>query len=492
MKRRTFTAAMLSVTAAALLPARRAFAASADVPALHASGKQFVLSATDIEDLRASLRGELLTAGQAGYDEARRIWNGAFDRRPAFIVRCKGAADVIQCVNFARSHDLLVAVRGGGHSLSGQSVCDGGLMIDLSRMRGVRVDPDTRRALAEPGVLLGELDRETQAFGLATPAGTVSHTGIAGLTLGGGFGRIARRFGLTCDNLVSAEVVTADGRLVRASLAENADLLWGLRGGGGNFGIVTLFEYQLHPVDPRMYGGSIIFAFEAARDVLHRFSDIAQAASDDFYADAALVSGRDGKRILAIDTCYSGPLANAERVFKPLRSVRKPLQDLAGPSLYVSLQTSGDETNRAGRGNYERSGFLRRIEPLLVDEILERLRSSGLPGAQAIFVHHGGAISRTKPVATAFWHRDAQHSLLVQGAWDDPAGGAPIMEWARKTWAAVESQTNGFYVNTVAADDPKRRIRAAYGENYAKLVALKKKYDPSNLFRRNANIEPAP
>ena len=398
---------------------------------------------------------------------------------------------MIRAVSFARDNDVLIAVRGGGHSFSGQSVCDGGLMIDLSRMRGVRVDPGALRARAEPGVLLGELDRETQAFGLATPAGTVSHTGIAGLTLGGGFGRLARKYGLSCDNLVAADVVTADGKLVHVSADENPDLLFGLRGGGGNFGIVTSFEYGLHAVDPMMYGGMVIYPFDAARDVLRMFAELALEASDDFYGDAYLVTGADGARILAIDTCYSGPLRDAETALAPLREVRKPIVDLAKPTPYVALQASLDEEARAGRGRYERAGFLRRIEPALVDQVLERLGEAKHAGTSALFVHHGGAISRVRPGATAFWNRDAQHSLIIQGAWDDPAESESVLAWARSTWAAVESQTNGFYVNNVAEDDPQRRVRGTYGDNYATLVALKKKYDPSNVFRRNANINPA-
>ena len=489
MKRRAFCAAGLSAAALSVLPLRRAFAA--DIRAVTKDGAEILLRASDVEDFRAGLRGPLLLPGNAGYDDARRIWNGAFDRRPALIARCAGAADVIRAVQFAKAHDLLVAVRGGGHSLSGQSVCDGGLMIDLSRMRRIRVDPVARRARAEPGVLLGELDRETQAFGLATPAGTVSHTGIAGLTLGGGFGRIARKHGLTCDNLIAADVVTANGRLVHASEHENPELLWGLRGGGGNFGVVTSFEYRLHPLDPTVYGGPIIYPIAAAGQVLRFFADFALEAPDELNVDAALTTAPDGERVLVLDTCFCGRLADAERQLAPLRRVAKPLQDHAGPTPYVRLQTSLDEMFHYGIKAYERSGFLRRIEPTLAGEIIERFTASRPPGAQVLFVHHGGAIARVRPDATAFWHRDAQHSMLIQGHWTDPAQSPKLIGWARSTWAALESQTNGFYVNTIAEDDPQRRVRGTYGGNYPRLVALKKAYDPTNLFRRNANIEPA-
>lgn len=490
MKRRAFCASALALATSTLTPYQRVLAADSDLPALGGTGKEILLKPSDISDFRASLRGPLLTAADEGYDQARRIWNGAFDRKPALIARCAGAADVIQSVKFARAHGLLVAVRGGGHSLSGQSVCDGGLMIDLSRMRGVRVDTAAKRLRAEPGVLLGELDREAQAFGLATPAGTVSHTGIAGLTLGGGFGRIARKFGLTCDNLHSADVVTADGRLVHASATQNPDLLFGLRGGGGNFGIVTSFEYGLHTVNPQMYGGPIIHSFENARPVLLAFAEAAAQAPDDLNLDAAIAWGPDGRRIVAIDTCYCGPPGSAEKLLAPLRNVRKPVVDLAGPAPYVRLQASQDETFHHGIKAYERSGFIRSIDAALVDDLVGLLDSTDLKTVQFVFAHHGGAISRVKPDASAFWHRDARHSLLVQGHWNSDAESAAVMGWARSAFQKLEGYTNGFYVNTVAEDDPQRRVRLTYGGNYDRLVALKNKYDSTNLFRRNANIAP--
>jgi FAD/FMN-containing dehydrogenase len=435
------------------------------------------------------MRGEVLTAGQDGYDSARRIWNGAFDRKPALIARCSGAADVILAVNFARAHDLLVAVRGGGHSLSGQSVCDGGIMIDLAPMQGVHVDPVGRIARVEPGVLLGSLDHETQAFGLATPAGTVSHTGAAGLTLGGGFGRLARRYGLACDNVLAADVVTAGGKLVRAGVKENPDLLWGLRGGGGNFGVVTSFEYRLHRVDPNMYGGSLIFPLEVAREVLTFFSGYSARAADDLYIDVILGSTPDGHKALIFDVCYSGPLQEAERVLKPLREISKPIVDGLRPQTYIALQKSGDDNYVVGRSYYLKSGFIRAIEPAMVEETVGRYQTAP-PGSFLVFVHHGGAISRIQPDASAFLHRDAQHSVLVGAAWQDRGDGERLMQWARATWKAVEPLTDGFYVNELANDDPDRRIRQNYGTNYGRLVRLKNQYDPTNLFRLNANVKP--
>jgi FAD/FMN-containing dehydrogenase len=492
MRRRTFCASAAAALTATALPLQRLFAATeggADVPALGPDRKQVILKGSDIDDLRAAMRGEVLTAGQDGYESARHVWNGAFDRKPAVIARCTGAADVILSVNFARAHDLLVAVRGGGHSLSGQSVCDGGMMIDLAPMQSVHVDPLGKIARVEPGVLLGKLDHESQAFGLATPAGTVSHTGAAGLTLGGGFGRIARKFGLACDNMIGADVVTAGGKLVRVSEKENPNLLWGLRGGGGNFGIVTSFEYRLYPVDAMMYGGPLVFPLEQARDVLTFFSGYALEAPDDLYTDCFLLTTPDGHKALVFDVCYSGPVSNAERVLKPLRDIRKPIQDGLQVVPYVKLQASGDNGFPVGRSYYIKSGFIHRIEPAMIEEVVGRYQTA-LPTTVIAFVQHGGAISRVKPDATAFSHRDAKHSALLFTSWDDKADAEPNMHWVRGVWSKVEPMTDGFYVNEMSDDDPERRVRANYGANYDRLARLKAQYDPTNLFRLNANVKP--
>jgi FAD/FMN-containing dehydrogenase len=492
MKRRSFCASAVSLVTAAAVPWHRAFVANAagELPALGLSGKQVVLQASDIDDLRAGLRGQLLIPGQEGYDAARKIWNGAFDRKPAMIARCAGAADVARAVQFARAHDLLVAVRGGGHSLSGQSVCEGGLMIDLSPMKSVRVDPLAKRARVEPGVLLGELDREAQAFGLATPAGTVSHTGAAGLTLGGGFGRIARKYGLACDNLVAADIVAADGRFVRTGTSENPDLLWGLRGGGGNFGVVTSFEYQLHPLTAPVYGGALVFPFAQARALLRSYADFIANASDELYADLAIVPTPDG-RIVALDVCHCGTPQAAERELAQLRRIGKPLQDGLRSVSYVDLQRSLDDNYPHGRSYYVKSGFLRSLTPQVADMTVDYLEAAPFPTGVISFVHHGGAIKRVRPEATAFWHREANHSILIIAFWDDPAGTQPGSQWVRSGWKAAEPLTDGFYVNELAHDDPGRRVQATYGANYKRLVALKKQYDPANVFRMNANIKPA-
>jgi FAD/FMN-containing dehydrogenase len=495
MKRRVFctSALALASTGTASLRALAASSVSTEIPIIRGDGKQATLAASDVADLKGSLRGELLLPSQSGYDQARKVWNGAFDRRPALIARCVGAADVTQAVAFARAHNLLVAVRGGGHSLSGQSVCDGGLVIDLSPMKSVHVDPIAHVARIEPGVLLGDFDREAQFFGLVTPAGTVSHTGAAGLTLGGGYGRLSRRFGLACDNLTGADVITADGRYVRASEQENPDLLWGLRGGGGNFGVVTSFEYRLHPVAPMMYGGRMMFSPKDTPDVLRFFAGFAKDTPDELYIDCALVVIPNMGRVIAFDVCYSGAVQQAERVLEPLRRFRKPIQDALTPTTYVTLQASGDGGSAPGRGYYERSGFLRGIEPGLIDASLAIMDEPQAVG-ELVFWQHGGAASRVKPDATAVWHRDAARSLLVDADWDDPhdeRARDTAMQWARETWHKLEPFTDGFYVNTMAGDDPHQRVRSTYGGNYPRLVKLKGQYDPSNLFRMNANVPPS-
>jgi FAD/FMN-containing dehydrogenase len=494
MKRRNFCASALTLATTAALSPWRAFAeTTADVPIVRGDGSHAALNAADVNELRSALRGALLLATDEGYDQARRIWSGSFDRHPALIARCAGMADVIQAVKFARAHSLLVAVRGGGHSFSGQSVCDGGLMIDLSRLRSVHVDPTARIARIEPGVLLGELDREAQFFGLVTTAGTVSHTGAAGLTLGGGFGRLARKFGLACDNLIAAELIAPDGRLVQTSERENSDLLWGLRGGGGNFGVVTSFEYRLHPLATTVFGGSLVFPIARGREVLRFLSEFAPVAPDDLWINTSLYSMPDMGGVVEFDVTYCGPRSDAERVVAPLRKLGKPLQGELGPINYLKQQTQYDEFAHAGIGIYQRSGFIRRLEPSMIEAIVSRIEAPHPEGAELEIIHHGGAIGRVKQDATAFWHRESLHNVLVNATWEDPKNAAAReahMTWARETWRAIEPLTEGFYVNELSAEDPQVRVRANYGGNYPRLVTLKNQYDPTNLLRMNANIVP--
>src|SRR5215470_13839834 len=381
MRRRTFCAAGLAALTALSLPHRRALAALAgsELSAIGLDGRPLSLKSADIEDLRAGLRGEVLTAGDPGYDDARRLWNAAFNRKPALIARCAGAADVMRAVSFASVHGLLTSVRGGGHSLSGQSVCDGGLEIDLAPMRSVHIDPAAKLAHAEPGTLIGQFDREAQAFGLATTAGTAADTGVAGLTLGGGFGRIGPKYGLTIDNLTGAEVVTADGKLLRADAHENPDLFWALRGGGGNFGVVTSFEYRLHPVGPTLYGGEISFPFAGSRQLMRSFVDYIASAPDELCVLPEFgIDAKDGPS-LTFDVCYCGSPTDGERALAPLRALGKPVSDKLGPAPYVKLQGATDPVKPFPFGGYFKGGMARALAPSLIDATIDYLEATPVP-----------------------------------------------------------------------------------------------------------------
>jgi FAD/FMN-containing dehydrogenase len=496
MRRRTFCAAGLAALATASLPLRRVSAAGAEIAVVGLDGRQLTLTPAEVADLRAGLRGELLTAGDAGYDDARRLWNAAFNRKPALIARCAGAGDVMHAVSFASAHGLLTSVRGGGHSLSGQSVCEGGLEIDLAPLRSVHVDPAAKTARVEPGTLIGQFDREAQAFGLATTAGTASDTGLAGLTLGGGLGRIGPKYGLTIDNLTAADVVTADGRLLRANARENPDLFWGLRGGGGNFGVVTSFEYRLHEVGPMLYGGEISFPLAGARQLMRSFIDFIAAAPDElcvlpeFHLDA-----KDPARVV-FDVCYCGPPAEGERVVAGLRRLGQPLEDKLGPASYVKLQGALDPVKPFPYGAYFKGGLARALTPSLIDTAIDYLEATPVPFGFAFvaFQPVGAAASRVAPQATAFWNRHARYDMVLGSFWKVPGEGAERnTEWTRGAWAKLEPFTEGYYVNLGESqqDAHAHRVQTAYGENYPRLVALKKRYDPSNLFRLNANIKPA-
>jgi FAD/FMN-containing dehydrogenase len=494
MKRRAFCVSAAAAIGAAGFPPGWAFAAvsavTADVAAVTGDGRKILLPAADVEDFRAGLRGQLLLRDAAGYEDARKIFNGMFDRRPALIARCLGAADVVRAVRFARAHALLVAVRGGGHSLSGQSVCDDGLMVDLSLMRGVRVDPAGRLARAGGGALLGDLDRETLAFGLVTTTGTVSHTGAGGLTLGGGFGRVARRFGLACDQLTSVDVVTADGRLLQASATEHPDLFWAIRGGGGNFGIATSFEYRLHPFDGRAVGGHLVYPFEQAGQALRGFAELFDGAPDGLWIEPILTTLPGGARALVLDVCLTEGLESADAALAPYRRLGKPLKDEVGPVHYVQLQTQDDERARIGGRYYTKSGFVDQINGDLVDTMLEVIGGAPVPRARIAMPPKGAAVDRIARDATAFWHRGALYSVLLQASGDEPAEDAANVGWARSQWPALEKFTTGFYANTNLSETPAARVREAYGGNYERLLSLKRKYDPTNLFRLNANIDP--
>lgn len=443
------------------------------------------------DEFKAGLRGQLLSPGDDGYDRARKLWNGMFDRRPALIARCAGAADVIRAVSFARDKRLAVAVRGGGHSFPGHSVCDGGLVIDLSAMKAIRVDLRTRTARAQAGVKWIEFDHETQAFGLATTGGTDADTGIAGLTLGGGLGWLSSKYGLTVDNLVSADVVTADGRLLTASATENQDLFWGLRGGSGNFGVVTSFEYQLHAVGPTILGGMVAYPLGRAKEVLNFYRQFAKAAPDDLTTYAAFVTPPGGETVAALFCCYCGPLGKGEEVIRPLRSLGSPVQDLLGPMPYVAQQRLFDGAFPAGSYYYAKAGSLADLTDEAIEVFAEYAATKPSPLSGVLVQTVCGAASRVASDATAFPHRRLPYAPVIVSQWLDAATSEKNVAWARDFWKALHPLAGGgVYVNDLSYDDADR-VRTAYGANYERLAALKKAYDPDNLFRLNPNITPA-
>ena len=462
-------------------------------------GSPAVLDADAGEHL-SNLKGSLLTPDSPGYDEARTIWNAMIDRRPGLIVRCADVTDVVRAVRFARSHDLLVAVRGGGHNIAGNAVCDGGLMIDLSPMRSIRVDQATRTARVGAGCTLGDVDRTTQGYGLATPLGVNSTTGIAGLTLGGGFGWLSRRLGLTIDSLLSAEVVTADGEIVRTSGRENPDLCWAIRGGGGNFGIVTSFEFQLHPVGPEVLSGLVIHPIASARGVLRFYRDFLpttpEALACWFVLRLApplpfLAPEWHGKPILALAMCWSGDIAEGERVAAPLRVFGQPLADVVGRNPFADWQTALDPLLTPGFRNYWKSHDFRELSDGLIDVLLEHAGKIPDPNTEIAYAQLGGAISRVPQEATAYGHREAQFAMNVHGRWTDQAKDDACIGWARSLFKdAAPFSTGAVYVNFMTQDEGER-VRAAYGPNYERLAQLKGRYDPTNLFRLNQNIRPA-
>lgn len=498
MKRRAFIQTSLAAVAATSLTPRRAFGARfqvappapADIRAVRGDGAAVTLTGQAVQDLQASLRGRLLLPTTDGYETARHVLNPSIDRRPALIVQPTGVEDVRQAVMFAREHALLTAVKCGGHSFSGQSTCNDGLMIDLSPMRGARVDPKTRRVWVAGGTLLGLVDHESAPYELVTTMGTVSHTGVGGLTTGGGFGRLARRFGLALDNVTAVDVVAADGRLYHATAEENADLYWGVRGAGGNFGIVTGFEFALHPMQREVVAGSLVFPRERARDLLTFLDDYGPQAPDHLHLGFALASlPGSADAMVELDLCYSGPPADAERVLAPVRKLGTPLSDSVRTMAYVVVQRSHDLTDPRAMGAYLKHGFLNGIPKGLIDAILQGFEADPSLATVVFTQQAGGAIGRVAADATAFPHRDAEHSLLLNVGWKADTDGAPHMAWARSYWKTLEPFTAGFYTND-AVDRSAAAIDANYRQNYPRLVALKNRYDPTNLFRLNANVAP--
>ncbi len=462
-----------------------------DAPALDEAG----LSA-----LEASFRGELVRPDDTGYDSHRKVWNGSIDRRPALIARCAGVADVRAAVGFAKDSGLPVAVRGGGHSFPGLSVCDGGIVIDLGSMKGIRIDPEKRTARVQAGVLWGELDHETQAFGLATTGGIVSHTGVAGLTLGGGIGWLQRKLGLTVDNLLAADVVTAEGDLVRASDDENADLFWGLRGGGGNFGVVTEFEFRLHPVGPTVLAGPIFWLMEDSPELLRFYREWIADAPDELMTIVIhrkappvpfIPAELHGRLVVGVACCYAGEIDEGERVVRPLKEFGTPALDLCVPKPYVEHQGMFDASYPHGWWYYIRACDVAELTDEVIDITVEHSERIKSPLTAFPIWQQGGAIARIGENETAFNGRGAGHTFNVAGATAGPEGFDEEREWSRTFWSALEPYHTSVYVNFLM-EEGEERIRDAYGAaKYDRLKALKRRYDPDNLFRLNQNIPPA-
>ena len=451
-----------------------------------------------LDEFSETLRGSLVRPDDEGYDEARTVWNAMIDERPAVIVRCAGVADVISAVRFAREHDLPISVKGGGHNIAGRAVADDALTIDLSPMKSVRVDPDAKTARVEPGVVLSELDHETQQFGLATPVGYNSTTGVAGLTVGGGWGWLSRKHGLTVDNLVSADVVTADGELVHASEEQNEDLFWGIRGGGGNFGIVTSFEFQLHEVGPTVLSGPIVHPFEDAEAVLSGYRDFAAGAPNDATVWCVIRHAPPlpfipeewhGRKVVILATFYAGDMEDGEAALQPIRDVGDPIADAVGPHPYTGWQQAFDGLAPAGNRNYWKSHNFDELTDEMIETFVEFGKTIPTPETEIAIPHLGGAMNERPVDATAYPHRNFEFTMVLHTQWTDPVQDEECIAWAREMHEAMAPHaTGGVYANFVPEEVGDQQ--AAYGENYERLVEVKNEWDPENVFRINHNVEP--
>jgi FAD/FMN-containing dehydrogenase len=465
------------------------------------TGTLTMLDNTLVETLRERFQGEIVRPSDAGYDDVRKIWNAMIDRHPALIARCKSSNDVIDALSFARDNHLSLSVRGGGHNVAGTAVCEDGLMIDLSLMKDIQVDPERGTATAQPGVVFSDLDQATQPYGLAVPGGIVSETGIAGLTLGGGFGWLTRKYGFTCDNLISAEIVTADGKLLSASATENSDLFWGIRGGGGNFGIVTSFKYQLQAVGPEVLAGTIIYSLESAADALRFFRDFTASAPEELGTMAVfrlappapfIPKELHGKPVLAIIVCYIGSVADGERVLQPLRGFGSPIFDGIKRTPFAIHNSSLDAGQPAGMNYYWKSEYITEIADNAIETLVAFAANMTSPYSRLAVFQIGGAIQRFDEQAMAVSHRNAEYVIAINTGWDDPKDTEKQIQWTRDLWTAIRPfSSGGVYVNFLSADDEEDRVRAAYGATkFEHLVHLKSKYDPHNLFQMNQNIKP--
>jgi FAD/FMN-containing dehydrogenase len=474
-----------------------------DLPVKTRTGSEGLLASTRVDEFRRTLRGSVLSAGDNGYDEARQVWNGLIDRRPALIARCTGVADVVDAVNFARDVDLLLSVRGGGHNVAGSGVCDGGLMIDLSLMKSIHVDPKQCTARAQGGVTWGEFDQETQRFALAAPGGVVSTTGIAGLTLGGGLGWLRNKYGLACDNLIAVDIVTAAGETCRASAEENSDLFWGIRGGGGNFGVVTSFEYRLHSVGPEVMMCVVMYPLEAAPAVLpawHAFVSCApdEVSSQIYFWSIPAVDGFPqeiwNKPIVIVTAMYAGPAGEGELLLDPLRRFATPLLDLSGKMSYCTAQALFDPFLPKGqRYYYFKSTDLAGVDGDVIDALIGCANDRPVPSILIALWHYGGAMRRVGEHATAFGSRDTPFLFSVDSIWDEVAESETMIRWSRAQVAAMRPYSaGGLYVNFSGfGEEGEALVRAAYGANYDRLSILKRQFDPTNLFHMNQNILPA-
>jgi FAD/FMN-containing dehydrogenase len=469
--------------------------------AITTQGSEIDLNQDAVNGLKMRLRGPLFLPGDVGYEESRTVWNGMIDRKPAIVARCLGSADVIACVQFARDNDVLLCIKGGGHNIAGLAAVDGAMMLDMSLMRGVWVDPQRKVARAQAGCLLGDVDRETQLHGLAAVLGFVSATGIAGLTLGGGFGYLTRRWGWTTDTVVGMEVVTAEARLVRAGSDENADLFWGLRGGGGNFGVVTGIEYALHPVGPEIVGGVVAWPASEAPKVLELYRTLAETAPPELTLVALmrpappapwLPKEMHGKPIVALLACHSGRPEDGEKAVAPIKSFGKPVGDVLVRRPYVQLQSLLDGTQPKGRRYYWKSEYLPRIEPDLCGKVIEhaaRIRSSH---SAVILFQIEGALNQLEEEHSPVGNRDARYVLNLGGSWEKAGEDTANVEWARDAWNDLKKfSTGGTYINFLTEDEGPERIEAALGKGLERLAQVKAKWDPRNVFRTNRNIKPA-
>jgi FAD/FMN-containing dehydrogenase len=473
----------------------------ANTTAIDRDGARLEIESKHVDGLRAALRGPLLLGGDPGYDDARSLWNAMIDRRPALVARCLGVADIVACVNFAREQGIALSIKAGGHNIAGLAVANGGLLIDLSLMRGVWVDPAARVAHAQPGCLLGDVDRETQVHGLAAVLGFVSATGVAGLTLGGGFGYTTRRFGWTTDNLRSVGMVTADGRLVRASEKENADLFWGLRGGGGNFGVATDFEYTLHPLGPEVLGGAVVWRAEKAAEVLDLFRSMAFEAPPELTLVAVLRpappapwidKSAHGQPVVALFVCYTGNIDEGEKLIAPIRAIGSPVGNIVQRRSYLSQQSLLDATQPKGRRYYWKSEYLPRIDAETVRAAIQHAAGISSPHSAVIFFPLKGTLERLPDDHSAVGNRNAAAVLNIAASWEKADDDVANIEWARSVWRDMRRfSTGGTYVNFLTEEDAGDRIQAAYGKNFQRLVDLKSKWDPNNLFRMNKNVAPA-